>query len=105
MDARCAMQKAGGASCRIERGGAGHVNEQTNNDTGEPDAVKVARPVRGGAVGNVPIMAARLPPTLPNMAERCVSRRMCAARDMNRFDRDVFVIRPLYASLHTGHSC
>ncbi len=41
------------------------MNEQITNDTGEPDAVKVARPVRGGAVGNVPAMATRLPPTLP----------------------------------------
>jgi hypothetical protein len=33
-------------------------------ETGEPCALKGARTVRGGAVGNVPVMATRLPPTL-----------------------------------------
>jgi hypothetical protein len=38
------------------------------------------------------------------MAEGHVSGEMCATCDMNRFDRDVFVIRTLYPSIHTGHS-
>lgn len=35
-----------------------------DSHTGEPDAVKVARPVRGGAVGKVSAMITRWPPTL-----------------------------------------
>src|SRR6266851_5877910 len=67
MDAQCAMQKAERASCRIRRVGISHASEQITNDTGEPCAVKAASTVRGGAVGNVPAMATRLPPTLPKM--------------------------------------
>jgi len=69
------MTKGGREYSRKTREGARCVIYELGRllETGEPDALKGASPVRGGAVGNVPAMATRLPPTPPNRYKMPVS--------------------------------